>query len=205
MELRTAREDDLPALYAISLATGHAGGDASHLHRHGRLIGEIYSAPYAVLAPELAVVAEDADGVAGYVVGATDTAAWEARLERDWWPRLRTVYPDPGETPHPSWDADLRRSWMIHHPVRTPAELTGPHPAHLHMNLLPRIQGQGVGPRLLAAWFARAADQSASAVHIGVNRANVRGAAFWARQGFEDLPPLGGPFARTRWMGRRIR
>lgn len=204
IELRDVRLTDLPALYAISLATGHAGRDASHLHREPRLIGEIYSAPYALLSPELAIVAEDADGVAGYVVGALDTDAWESRLEHEWWPQLREIYPDPGDRPEPSWDADQRRRYMIHRPVRTPRELTDPYPGHLHMNLLPRLQGRGVGAQLLAAWLARAAAAGLTAVHIGVNRHNPRGGAFWAREGFTDLPPLDGVFARTRWMGRRI-
>ncbi len=35
------------ACYSISLATGFAGGDASHLYRDPRLMGHIYIAPYA--------------------------------------------------------------------------------------------------------------------------------------------------------------
>ena len=41
---RSFRSVDLEALYPISLATGHEGGDASHLYEDGRLIGLIYSA-----------------------------------------------------------------------------------------------------------------------------------------------------------------
>ncbi|HEX3364251.1 hypothetical protein [Phenylobacterium sp.] len=203
LELRNVNETDLSPLYAISLATGHAGGDASHLYQQGRLIGEIYSAPYAILAPEFTIVAEDSAGVAGYIVGAPDTVAWEAQLERDWWPRLRKLYPDPGQAPLSSWNADQRRCHMIHRPLSTPRELADAYPGHLHMNLLPRLQGQGVGPRMLSAWLARAAALDVRSVHIGVNRNNPRGASFWAKQGFNDLPLPGAP-ARTRWMGVRI-
>ncbi|HZR85597.1 MAG TPA: hypothetical protein VFB02_02280 [Bradyrhizobium sp.] len=49
-------------------------------------MGRIYSAPYACLEPDLALVVEDSAGVAGFAVGTTDTQSWEMRLEREWWP-----------------------------------------------------------------------------------------------------------------------
>jgi hypothetical protein len=59
LQIRPFRPGDLAALYAISLATGHEGGDASHLYEDGSLIGHIYSAPYAILEPRLALIIED--------------------------------------------------------------------------------------------------------------------------------------------------
>jgi hypothetical protein len=93
--VRACHARDLDDLYAISVATGLAGGDASALYRDARMMGHIYSAPYAVLSPSTAFVAEDDDGVAGYIVGVADTAAFEERLEREWWPALRRQYDDP--------------------------------------------------------------------------------------------------------------
>ena len=43
IKLRQFRSGDLDALYAISLATGHEGGDASHLYKDAALMGNIYS------------------------------------------------------------------------------------------------------------------------------------------------------------------
>jgi hypothetical protein len=79
--LRTVRTEDIDRLYAISLLTGDAGKDATPLHRDGRLIGHIYSVPYATLHPELVFVAEDDDGVFGYIAGTFDTIAFDKRLE----------------------------------------------------------------------------------------------------------------------------
>ena len=53
MIIRPFQSDDLDALYRISLATGLAGGDASHLYEDAKLMGHIYAAPYAVLEPQL--------------------------------------------------------------------------------------------------------------------------------------------------------
>ena len=195
IRLRPFAPADLEACYAISLATGFEGGDASHLYRDPKLMGHIYVAPYAVLEPSLAFVVEDSDGVAGFAVGTANTVAWEERLEREWWPSLRPRYADPAEVPPEERTPDQRRAFMIHHPAKTPADIAGKFPAHLHLNLLPRTQRQGVGSTLLVAWLERA---GACDVHVGVNRANSGGARFWATHGFAALPVPG----RTLWMGR---
>src|SRR5579864_9171513 len=93
--IRDARPADLDDLYEIALATGDSGQDAAHLYCDPKLVGHLYAAPYAVLAPEFALVIEDGASVGGYIVGALDTLAFEARLEAEWWPALRRAYPDP--------------------------------------------------------------------------------------------------------------
>lgn len=186
---------DLDMLYTISLATGLAGGDAAALYRDAKMVGHIYSAPYAVLSPSTTFVAEDADGVAGFVVGVADTAAFEERLEREWWPPLRRRYADPAGPPE-SWDADQRRCFMIHHPGRTPGAVAAAFPAHVHLNLLPRLQRQGVGPALLKHWLAAV---FVGGIHVGVNGQNVGAVRFWRQQGFDRLDAS---TSRTVWMGR---
>jgi ribosomal protein S18 acetylase RimI-like enzyme len=201
-DVRPFQERDLSALYAISLMTGHAGGDASHLYGDKRLMGHIYSAPYARLGPDLVRVAADQDGVVGFVAGALDTVAWEAILERDWWPALRAEYPKPDAAQPQTWSPDERRAAMIHSPEHTPLAIAEAYPAHLHLNLAPRAQGRGLGPKLLAAWLQLAADHRARAVHVGVNRANLKAIGFWQRYGFRDLAPTGAATNRTVWMGQ---
>jgi GNAT superfamily N-acetyltransferase len=193
--LRLFQPDDLSALYAISLATGHAGVDASRLYRDPNLIGHIYAAPYARLAPDQALVAVDEHGVAGFAVGTLDTSTWEDTLERLWWPALRARYPAPANTPNAP-TPDQRRIAMIHRPERAPSAVTQAYPAHLHLNLLPRAQGHGIGSVLLQAWLDLA---RSPAVHVGVNAGNIGAAAFWRARGFRLLEQ---PEGRTIWMGR---
>ena len=57
--------------------------------------------------------------------------------------------------------------------------MTG-YPAHLHLNVLPRAQGRGVGPALLAAAVDRLARRRVAGVHVGVGPANARANAFWS-------------------------
>ncbi|HET6665226.1 MAG TPA: hypothetical protein VFG94_13245, partial [Acidimicrobiales bacterium] len=90
--LRAWRPTDHDAVYDICVRTGAAGEDATRLLRDPALPGHVYAGPYLVLAPDLAFVVEDDDGVAGYILGAADTTEFEDRLEREWWPGLRRRY-----------------------------------------------------------------------------------------------------------------
>jgi GNAT superfamily N-acetyltransferase len=195
--LRPYRSDDLDALYDICLATGDSGRDAASLHSDGRLIGHIYAAPYGVLEPSNVFVAEDDEGVAGYVVGTHDTDAFAARLEREWWPALREHYarvPDVGLTP-----ADRQRIGMIRHPESNPADIVAQYPAHIHMNLLPRLRGQRVGTGLLQLWVDQARQAGVKGIHLGAGIANTGGVAFWSRN-FEQLRIAG----RAVWFGMAL-
>ena len=202
VNVRPFQPSDMDALYAISLATGLAGGDASSLYSDRKLMGHIYSAPYAILQPELCLVAEDEAGVAGFIVGTANTSAWERRLEREWWPRLRQQYPAPDEARMAEWSHDHRRIFTIHKPKPIPAAVVQSYPSHLHMNLLPRLQGRGIGSRMFAAWLSMAATRGIGPLHVGVNRANTRAVGFWNRVGFIELDIPEAHAGRTIWMGR---
>lgn len=204
LRLRPVLEADVPALYAISLATGAAGGDATDQYVDGRLVGHIYSAPYAVLCPETAFVAEDEQGVGGYVVGAVDTVTFEERLERDWWPRLREIYQDPSGIPWKDWTPDQLRSFMIHHPHRMTGAMIEAFPAHVHMNLLPQMQRRGIGRRLIELWLATAGNLGGVGVHCGVNAANQAGLAFWQAVGFAPYEDAHRTSRSTKWFVRTI-
>jgi GNAT superfamily N-acetyltransferase len=202
LDIRPFNSADLDALYLISLATGHEGGDASHLYTDGKLMGHIYAAPYALLEPDLALVVEDAHGVAGFVVGTSDTRSWFQRLENEWWPHLRTTYEDPASIPTADWSADQRRAFMIHHPSPPPTVIIERYPAHLHLNLLPHVQGRGIGRLLFSEWMAIAARYGAGPIHIGANRSNPGAIRFWSQLGFKTLTSPEGASERTVWMGR---
>ena len=180
LTLRPYQPADLDALYRICVETGNAGQDASPLHSDLQLVGHIYAAPYGVLEPANVFVAEDDDGVAGYVVGTHDTDRFTARLESEWWPALRARYTNAeGMTA-----ADRSRISSIMSPSHSPAELVAAYPAHIHMNLLPRLRGQRVGTRLLDLWIDQARAAGVKGIHLGASATNTGGIAFWTRSGF---------------------
>ena len=180
LTLRPYQPSDLDALYRICVETGNAGQDASPLHSDLQLVGHIYAAPYGVLEPASVFVAEDDDGVAGYIVGTHDTDRFNERLEREWWPALRARYANAeGMTA-----ADRSRINTIMAPSHSPADLVAAYPAHIHMNLLPRLRGQKVGTRLLDLWIDQARSAGVKGIHLGASATNSGGIAFWTRSGF---------------------
>jgi ribosomal protein S18 acetylase RimI-like enzyme len=187
VEIRAFRPGDLEKLYSICLATGAGGEDACALYRDPKLLGHVYAAPYAHLSPGTVFVVEDAEDVGGYIVGAPDTSEFEARLEVEWWPVLRKIYLDPSDTPRIDRSADQFMSYKIHHPDRTAEEIVGPYPSHLHINLLPRLRGQGVGRRLMMQWFAAVQDMGSRGAHLAVGSANRRAIHFYRACGFHEL------------------
>jgi len=193
-EIRNYRPGDLDALYRICLQTGAAGRDATDLYSDPRMLGHIYAGPYGRLAPESALVVEDADGVGGYIIGPIDTHAFEKRLEREWWPELRAAYADPSGKQPASWTADERLQFLIHHPVRTPRRISEPYPSHLHIDLLPRLQGRAIGRGLIDAWLGRMRELGSAGAHLGVGSANQRAVRFYRAYGFQELEHIPPPF-----------
>jgi ribosomal protein S18 acetylase RimI-like enzyme len=183
--LRAYRPTDHHAVYDICLRTGVAGEDATPLLCEPALLGHIYAGPYLELAPELAFVVEDDGGVAGYILGAADTAEFEDRLERAWWPELRRRYPTIQTDGDAALD-DLLIA-LMHSPARAPAELVAAYPSHLHIDLLPRLQGQGWGRRLIDTLVERLRATGSHGLHLGVATANTSAQAFYRAVGFTEL------------------
>jgi ribosomal protein S18 acetylase RimI-like enzyme len=194
--IRPYRSDDLDDLFRICLATGDAGRDAAGLYRDSRILGSVYAAPYAIHAPDSAFVVEDGEGVCGYILGPPDTYLFEKTLEAEWWRGLRGRYREPSAPRTP----DERMSWLIHHPPRTPRRISEPWPAHLHINLLPRLQGREFGAALIDRWLATVGALGARAAHLAVGVRNERAVAFYRRYGFCELERTGPPFD-VIWFG----
>ncbi|HEY2079743.1 MAG TPA: GNAT family N-acetyltransferase [Streptosporangiaceae bacterium] len=187
--VRPYRPADIDALYQICLLTGDRGRDATSLYRDPRLLGHCFAAPYGLFEPSLAFVAEDTSGVAGYVIGALDSQAFEKRLDSNWWPRLRSRYPEPQSgLPAQQWTPDQQLAHFIHHPGRTPDDLAARYPSHLHIDLLPRLQGRGYGRKLIQTLTTALRDQGSSGVHLNVTPGNEQAVSFYRHVGFTELP-----------------
>jgi ribosomal protein S18 acetylase RimI-like enzyme len=183
--IRPYREDDLDALYRICLQTGDHGEDATAMFDDPRILGHVFVAPYVLFEPSLVFVAEDDVGVSGYIVAALDSRTFEKRLEADWWPLLRDRFPaPPSELPPDQWTADQRAARFIHVPLTIPDELAEDYPSHLHINLAPRLQSQGLGRRLINTLIGALRDQGSVGLHFFVSPANQRAAGFYQHLGF---------------------
>jgi GNAT superfamily N-acetyltransferase len=86
------------------------------------------------------------------------------------------------------WDA-----YYIHHPPPNPQAVVDIAPAHLHIDLLPRLQGKGVGKRLMDTWLAAIGGRA----HLGCQAENHRAQRFYEIYGWRRLNGIG----RRAWCG----
>lgn len=182
LRIEAARAADRDALASICLKTAASGLDATALYGDPALPGAFWVLPYATFEPELAFTLRDAAAVLGYVVGARDTPAFLARLDRDWWPGLRTRYADF----RPTSPEDERALARLREPLGLDPRLL-PYPAHLHINILPEAQGGGWGRRMVERELGALKAAGAPAVHLGVGRKNEAVAGFYGKLGFARL------------------
>jgi ribosomal protein S18 acetylase RimI-like enzyme len=183
-KIRNYQPGEERALYDICLLTGDSGEDASGLYQDPLLLGEVYVGPYLRFAPAHAWVGVDDVGVAGYVLGVPDTLAFEASCAQAWWPGLRARYP---LSRFPPGSPDDRIVRLIHSPPKASPDVVERYPAHLHIDLLPRLQGQGEGRRLMTTLLDSLAAAGAPGVHLGVSKANQRAVGFYRRMGFNEV------------------
>ena len=187
---------DLPGVYRVCLLTGRSGQDAGPMHADPDLLGHVWAGPYLAFPGAVTRIVQDDAGVSGYCLAVPDTAAFEDWLEDAWLPPLRERHPlGSGFTP-----ADRAAVDRLHHPPRTDAAVLADHPAHLHVDLLPRLQGRGWGRRVMDEVLDGLAAAGAPGVHLGVDETNTGAIAFYERLGFGELGRAPG----TRTFGIRL-
>ena len=79
----------------------------------------------------------------------------------------------------------------MHRPVLTPPEFIGEHPSHLHIDLLPRAQGRGVGTAMMTTLLNALRALDSPGVHLGVSPSNERAVAFYKHLKFTTLAEFG--------------
>jgi ribosomal protein S18 acetylase RimI-like enzyme len=185
--LRLFRAEDVAAVYDVCRRTGLGGEDATGHYADPDLLGHLWAGPFLALEPEHCLVVEDGDGVAGYCLATSDTRRFESACEEEWWPALRPRHADPPDGDRSTWSGDEALAHLVHHPPVAPDTVVAEHPAHLHVDLLPRLQGRGLGRELMTAMFALLATDGATGVHLGVGPGNTRALGFYERLGFTEL------------------
>ncbi len=181
--IRQYKKSDLPRLYEICLKTGDSGKDATELYKDPMLLGNFYSAPYAVIHPELTFILTDNDIPIGYILGTNDSVLFQQRTEKDWFPLLRIKYPFPDESDNTT-DAKIIR--LIHKGYIPRPELIS-FPAHLHIDILPEGQGKGMGKKLIETFCNKLIEMKVPALHLEVGKRNTDAIKFYEKIGFHQV------------------
>lgn len=203
--IRPARPGDEAGAYHVCLKTGDFGADGEPLYGEDPdALGRVFVGPYLQFEPELSLVLEDGEGICGYALGALDSHAFYARYEAEWRPRLCAHFPAPSGAPD-GWTPLQQVYDGYHHPDYFCPEPYDAFPSHLHIDLLPRAQGRGLGRRMLEHLMDTLRWRGSPGAHLGVSVRNTRARGFYERLGFRELVTAGTGRDRCVYMGMSLR
>jgi ribosomal protein S18 acetylase RimI-like enzyme len=191
INIRMGELSDIPYLYEICLKTGNNGKDATDLFLDPHIIGHYFAAPYLLYPDGICFVAEHQRRPQGYIIAVPDTTAFKKWMEEKWLPPLRKQFPLPcpaGLIRSNNEDMMIKLFHLQQFPVDTAAQpYLADYPAHLHIDMLPSLQGKGLGRALMDRLFAELERQGVPGLHLGVSSANQGAIAFYKKLGFTVL------------------
>lgn len=182
--VRKFQEEDRPGLYHICLATGDSGANAVHLYNQKDMLGEIYVGPYLSFQPDLSFTLIQ-DGVAGYALAALDTTSFENTLSNEWWPLILEKYSNRSPENFNEREKNLFR--YIQNPPLRSKEVINQYPSHLHIDLLEKAQGRGIGKAMMLLLLETLREKGSKGVHLGMGAQNDRAFIFYTKLGFTLL------------------
>ena len=191
MLIRPASPDDEAAAHRVCLKTGDFGRDGEALYAEDPdALGRIFVGPYLRFEPALSLVLEDDDGVCGYALAALDSRRFFEKYDAEWRPALCARFPDPAGDPA-GWTPVQQVYHSYHHPDYFCPEPYDAHPSHLHIDLLPRARGRGLGRQLIGRLTDTLRRQGSPGVHLGVSAMNERAQGFYRWLGFREVTRTG--------------
>ena len=186
LKIRRYKKADLDFLYQICLRTGDNGKDATRCYNDKKLIGHIYSAPYAIFEPELCFILSMDSNPCGYILGTKNTIRFQKWLKNKWYFKLQKSYSMPLNEDN-SRDANLIRQLYAQQDNREEFEN---YPAHLHIDILPNAQRRGYGRKLIIAFLKELIYQKVKGVHLIVSKKNINAINFYQKVGFTNFKYL---------------
>ena len=94
------------------------------------------------------------------------------------------IYKDPTEDSKP-WNKDEKCIHLLFHP-ETPLDLPD-YPSHLHIDLLTRARGQGLGKIMMDHFLKNLKDRGSKGLYLGLGNKNQRAYNFYKKYGLKEL------------------
>lgn len=203
--IRLARPEDQGGAYYVCLKTGDHGRDGEPFYQDDPdALGRIFVGPYIAFEPQLSLILEDAEGICGYALAALDSRSFYDRYDREWRPKLCREFPLPQGEPATLSRAQTVHSWY-HRPDYFCPEPYVQYPSHMHIDLLERARGQGIGRRMMQQQVTKLRELGSPGAHLAVSMQNTPAVEFYAKLGFHELIRQGSPANGSVYLGQRIK
>lgn len=184
IEIRKAQVFDLPHLYNICVKTGNSGTDATNLFNDPFMLGHFYASPYLFAKEACNFVAVVNGTVQGYILCAKNTKSFNAWL-CTWLEPIANNYRN-GFVPKTETEKSLLEEIIFYKNDFCPPFLEE-YPAHLHIDLLPSLQGKGAGKLLIKTLLEELKKENIKGLHLGVDAKNEKAINFYKKCGFSVL------------------
>jgi ribosomal protein S18 acetylase RimI-like enzyme len=203
--IRQGRPEDQAGVYYVCLKTGNFGQDGEPFYREDPdALGRIFVGPYLAFEREFSLTLEDKEGICGYAYGALDSRKFYEHYEKEWRPKLCAQFPMPQGDPVTWTRVQTVYSWY-HNPDYTMPEPYDEYPSHLHIDLMERARGRGVGRRMIEMVMEKLRQRGSPGTHLGVSMMNSPAYGFYLRLGFKDLLRVGEGKDGCIYMGKSLR
>ncbi len=202
--IRPARPEDQAGAYYVCLKTGDHGRDGEAFYQDDPdALGRIFVGPYIEFEPQLSLILEDAEGVCGYALAALDSRAFYERYERECRPGLCAAFAMPLRDPATWTRAQTVHSWY-HRPDYFCPEPYEQYPSHMHIDLLERARGQGIGRRMREQQMVKLRELGSPGAFLAVSVQNAPATRFYEKLGFRKLARTGTASDGSVYMGKRF-
>lgn len=181
--VRKAKPEDENSINKICYRTSDKSGDT----RYKDLVGLHWAVPYLRFeADHCFVVTVKEDLPVGYILASVDAQ----RFRRNYHKRMKTDIRRVLEKQRHLFSfLEYVREYFLssHYMENLPAGTDRKYPAHLHIDIDPEHQGQGLGSRLMDVLLTDLRGIQCPGVHLGVGNENSTAIRFYERYGFKLL------------------
>lgn len=193
--IRRATFEDRDALCKVCLETGDSGADATTMYEDKHILGDRWVMPYVEHEPQLAFVLVNplTKHVIGYALGCIDTTKFEDFMEINYLPRMQIKYSKKEglRSVHDTIYRDDNVTHDFHNFHRTPDSVCNheSYSSHLHIDIIPQYQGQGLGKPLLSYLLRQVRNhrETSTGIFLEMSGANSRARGFYKSLGFQQL------------------
>ncbi|MCL2508898.1 MAG: GNAT family N-acetyltransferase [Oscillospiraceae bacterium] len=180
IEIRPYERRDFDQVRLICIATDNR---PARSETRRTFVLKTYCDYYIETEPRNCFVAVDLDAdpgggkVAGYILCAEDYEDYAKNFAKNYLPKIKET------------------GWMNSVMVRAEVRVFGRHaaffPAHMHIDILPAYQRQGVGGRLVDTLVAHLKAKKIKGVMLIVGSKNIKGCSFYRKYGFSEIGKIG--------------